>query len=634
MSEAITSHNGRVIDWAENASMVLPRALNEYGDWLKDVIKSGRQLEGSYMPGFAAKPMADVNFYDKVKTGQSPFTIGVGKKEWNTIEKHFGNPADLKSWLFRYPTTGSPSIVNFVQAEAESGIFVNPVLELLMNIDTDDDKIYTSIYSKKLDQEAISSLEKEIAGLSGDSTRLPIAKRELFNIKRHMGRMEKELSRRSITQAQQYNHLVRTFERSNATTAEGILAEMQGAYTQFAGKEYNILQTVAASRLPVVPLVGNELGMFDTESGRLITKRFQGTTNAAIFGVSKSHARALKSIASRAGMTASEEIVRAAAGFEDPVIEALRTQGLIGQYTNVMTNLTDLYGSMRRNPEARWGLLTSCRLDGETMGDASKRFNTDIELLRTMTDLREDVIKQVKGNDQQKLGTDRQMVNKLSKIGTSEKLAEGGEPWLEELAGQFGPNAEKMIEAMNRVNRVLYAHTGGAGVRDKLFGRPLYNELGERMFMKDFTELSAGSIMAKKVEEQASKSKLKLPREVAIGLGVLGLVKFFSPNQMKVLGEMPGQGGELWDYRSGKSELPFFTPVDVPQYTWESDARVSGIGLSDRFNKIAASIIPKIRRGYGDHSNARTASNVTYDNRRRLSSRFDSKSVWQDVNRF
>ena len=57
------------------------------------------------------------------------------------------------------------------------------------------------------------------------------------------------------------------------------------------------------------------------------------------------------------------------------------------------------------------------------------------------------------------------------------------------------------------------------------------------------------------------------------GLLYLGL-NFFRPNQMGMLGDMPGKGGEVYDTGFSRDEIPRGVPLDIPMYTWESKARV------------------------------------------------------------
>lgn len=62
-------------------------------------------------------------------------------------------------------------------------------------------------------------------------------------------------------------------------------------------------------------------------------------------------------------------------------------------------------------------------------------------------------------------------------------------------------------------------------------------------------------------------------------------VNFFRPNQMGVLGEMPGRGGEVYDWGFSANELPRGVPLSVPQYIWESKAYVNMGDDTRRFER-------------------------------------------------
>lgn len=85
---------------------------------------------------------------------------------------------------------------------------------------------------------------------------------------------------------------------------------------------------------------------------------------------------------------------------------------------------------------------------------------------------------------------------------------------------------------------------------------------------------SFGKTLDRNLGYEASRY-LKTGGKIGAGLALLYAgVNFFRPNQMGMLGPMPGRGGEVYDTGFSGDELPRGVPLDIPMYTWESKARV------------------------------------------------------------
>jgi hypothetical protein len=130
--------------------------------------------------------------------------------------------------------------------------------------------------------------------------------------------------------------------------------------------------------------------------------------------------------------------------------------------------------------------------------------------------------------------------------------------------------------------------------------------------------------------------QMNIPGSVMIGMGVLAAAYFFKPNQMGMLGEMPGKGGEAYDYRGGRAELPFLAPTDIPEYTWDVNSKVSGSGLVSRMQEYVGGMIPRERqKAVADPSQLRAKPGVmTYNDKRRRMESWNKGSVWRDVGTF
>ena len=78
-----------------------------------------------------------------------------------------------------------------------------------------------------------------------------------------------------------------------------------------------------------------------------------------------------------------------------------------------------------------------------------------------------------------------------------------------------------------------------------------------------------------------------------VGAGILGglylAANFFKPNQMDMLGDMPGTGGEFWGpMRGSRMELPWRIPIGVPEYTWNAPPYDRKKARVELFNPISA----------------------------------------------
>jgi len=139
--------------------------------------------------------------------------------------------------------------------------------------------------------------------------------------------------------------------------------------------------------------------------------------------------------------------------------------------------------------------------------------------------------------------------------------------------------------------------------------------------------------------EKGSSWRQRMPKWAVMGAAILGAAYFFKPNQMKMLGEMPGKGGEYWDYKTGGSELPFGAPIDIPQYTWQTDARVSDWGVVSKLNQLGSAVIHRdftadTHYDYLRQKNAynRQAEAVqTSDGRKDFKNIQARERVWRDI---
>ena len=165
----------------------------------------------------------------------------------------------------------------------------------------------------------------------------------------------------------------------------------------------------------------------------------------------------------------------------------------------------------------------------------------------------------------------------------------------------------------------------------------LVEELGVRAAAAG-EEAAARSAAETGVIKRLLAKQRSIPKYAIFGAAVLGAAYFFKPNQMKVLGNQPGKGGEFWDYKTGGSELPFSTPLDIPQYTWDEKARVTGTGVLSKMAQLGSNLIPgdftaqthynytRNKEAY-DHQPAATI----YSDRRQRYNKFTSGSVWRQI---
>jgi hypothetical protein len=100
--------------------------------------------------------------------------------------------------------------------------------------------------------------------------------------------------------------------------------------------------------------------------------------------------------------------------------------------------------------------------------------------------------------------------------------------------------------------------------------RGIYAEVGPQLASEPFAES-----MARTMGPGFGRYAKMAGKAAMIFGGIYAMLNVFNPNQMGLLGDMPGRGGEVYDIGFTEDELPRHIPLNAPMYTWKSPARIA-----------------------------------------------------------